>query len=55
VTAGRVDVDHLPAVEAVRLAELLTVALSEVSGLQRRLRRRAQHAETKRWKALPGE
>jgi hypothetical protein len=39
VDARRVDVDHLPAEEAARLAEQLTVALSEVTGLQRRLRR----------------
>ena len=42
VDARRVDVDHLQAEEAARLAEQLTVALLEVTGLQRRLRRRAE-------------
>jgi hypothetical protein len=48
VDARRVDVDHLPAEAAARLAEQLIVALAEVTGLQRRLRRRAQHAAVSR-------
>lgn len=48
VAARHVDVDHLaPVEEAARLAEQLTAALSEITGLQRRLRRRAQHAGSK--------
>ena len=55
VDARRVDVDHLPLVEAARLAEQLTAALAEVTGLQRRLRSRAQIARTNLQQVLPGE
>jgi hypothetical protein len=55
VDARRVDVDHLPAEEAARLAEQLTVGLSEVTGLQRRLRRRARLASTNALYVSSGE